>query len=405
LFLGVAVACGLLASRLRRQASAARSRVAQLRRISAFSRSLGEPTTEPELLEQIAREAADIAGAGMVLTELGDDINIRAAVPPADTMDEASWAAARWSYKRREPAGRGSGTLPAAPWRFLPMRTIRGILGVLGVRPGGELDQPSSQALAALADQAAVAIERVRLANAAARSAAQAETQRLRTTLLSSLAHDLRAPLAGIRGAASTLRTQWAELDEATRQELLRIAEDDTMRMDRFLSDILEMTRLESGEIMPKITAVSVPDVVEDATAHVPGALAVGIDVPPDLPAVAADPTLLQQVIANLLDNAVKYSPACGRISVSAAATGGQIAIRVADEGMGVPAEHLPHIFDSFYRVREGRSVAGTGLGLAIAYGLMQAMGGSIEAQSPRPDAPRDGAPGTVITLTLPVAH
>jgi two-component system sensor histidine kinase KdpD len=165
------------------------------------------------------------------------------------------------------------------------------------------------------------------------------------------------------------------------------------------------MTRLESGEIVPKLSAVPLLDVVEDAIARVPGALAVGIDIPPDLPPVAADPTLLQQVLANLLDNAVKYSPAGGRISVSASASGNQMAIRVADEGIGVPPEHLPRIFDSFYRVRDGRSAAGTGLGLAIAYGLMQAMGGSIEAQSPRPDAPRDGAPGTVITLTLPVAR
>ncbi len=405
LFLGVGGVAGAMASRVRKEARAARSRVEGLRRIGAFSRSLGVPTTEPEMLEEIARQAEGIAGAAVVMTALGEDLNIRAAAPPIDTLDDAAWAAARWAYGKQEQAGKGTATLPSSAWRFLPMRTVRGPIGLLGVRPDGEVDQPLLQALTALADQAAVAMERVRLANEAARSAAQQETQKLRTALLSSLSHDLRTPLAGIRGAASTLREAWADLDEGTRSDLLRSIEDDTGRMTRFLANILDMTRLETGEIAPRIAAVALPEVVEAAVARVPGTAHVGVDLPADLPRIAADPALLEQVLVNLLDNAVKYSPPGGIISVSGRPAGDRVALSISDEGIGIPADDLPLVFDSFYRARRlDRVGPGTGLGLAIARGLMESMGGTIEAHSPRPDAPADGAPGTMITLTLPVA-
>jgi two-component system sensor histidine kinase KdpD len=405
LFLGVGGASGALASRVRNQAQATRGRVEGLRRIAAFSRSLGEPTTEPEMLEEIARQGAGITGAAVVMTAQGEDLNIRASDPPVDTVEDAAWGAARWAYAKQEQAGKGTSTLPSSAWRFLPMRTVRGPIGLLGVRPEGDVDQPLLQALAALADQAAVAMERVRLANNAARSAAQQETQKLRTALLSSLSHDLRTPLAGIRGAASTLREAWNDLDETTRTDLLRSIEDDTGRMARFLANILDMTRLETGEITPRVVAVSLTEVVEAAITRVPGTAQCGLDLPADLPRTAADPTLLEQVLVNLLDNAVKYSPQGGFISISGRLAGDRIALSVTDEGIGIAAEDLPFVFDSFYRAhRQDRVGPGTGLGLAIARGLMEAMGGTIEAQSPRPHAPADGAPGTVITLTLPVA-
>jgi two-component system sensor histidine kinase KdpD len=137
----------------------------------------------------------------------------------------------------------------------------------------------------------------------------------------------------------------------------------------------------------------------------VPGTTHVGADIPPDLPRAAADAALLEQVLVNLLDNAVKYSPPGGIISVSGRMFGDRVALSVSDEGIGIPPDELPYVFDSFYRARrQDRVGPGTGLGLAIARGLMEAMGGTIEAQSPRPDVPADGAPGTMITLTLPVA-
>jgi two-component system sensor histidine kinase KdpD len=412
-FAGVAAVTGWLASRVRNEARAAQRRIETLRRIVAFSRTLGAPADEPELLEEVVRQAAELADTAVVLTVVGEDLNIRAAMPrEVDTIDEGGWAAARWCYTRQEPAGAGTATLPGSAWRFLPLRTVRGLLAVLGVRPLAPLDPANLQALQALADQAAAALERVRLATEAARSVAQSETQKLRTALLNSLSHDLRTPLTCIRGAAGTLRSAWDSLTPVTREDLLASIEQDTVRMTRFLANITEMTRLESGEVAPRMGRVVVAEQVESAIARVPGIGLVSVDLPPGLPPVQADPALLEQVLVNVLENAVKYAPPDAPIRVRASSRGGtlglasgEVVISIADEGVGIPEADLPHVFDSFYRARrEDRTVPGTGLGLAIAQGLVNAMGGNIAAFSPRPDAPRDGAPGTVIEIHLKAA-
>jgi two-component system sensor histidine kinase KdpD len=174
--------------------------------------------------------------------------------------------------------------------------------------------------------------------------------------------------------------------------------------MTRFLSNIMDMTRLETGEIVPRLESVMLANLVDEALARVSGLGQVAIDLPTDLPAVCADPALLEQVLVNLLENAAKYGPDGGLVRISATASAGHLRISIADEGPGISAEDLPHVFDSFYRARRGdRVVPGTGLGLAIARGLTESMGGSIEARSPRPDLPRNGAPGTRVDLILPM--
>jgi two-component system, OmpR family, sensor histidine kinase KdpD len=404
-FAGVAAATGWLASRVRAEARAAQSRIEGLRRIAGFTRSLGSPTTEAELYEEITRQAASIVEHAMVLTGLADDIAVRAATPAADGLDEGSWAAARWAYVHAEPAGRGTATLPSSAWRFIPMQTVRSKLGVLGVRSQAGLDQPQLQALETLADQGAAALERVRFAAEAARSEALAETQKLRTALLNSLSHDLRTPLTGIRGSAGLLRTSWDALTPEARADLLSSIEQDTVRMTRFVANITEMTRLEGGEITPRCETLAVRDVIEAALTRLEGANLLAVNVPEDLPTITADPQLLETVLVNVLENAVKYSPEGSPIRVGGEHAGKQVCIAIGDEGIGIPAADLPHVFDSFYRVRrEDRTRPGTGLGLAIARGMIEAMGGTITAQSPRPDAPRDGAPGTIVTICLPVA-
>ncbi len=405
-FASVAAATGWLASRVRREASGAQGRIESLRRISAFTRRLGEPATEPELLAEVARLAAEIVSPALVLVAEGEDLNIRAAEPASlDTMDDGSWAAARWSFSRQEQTGRGTATLPSAAWRFIPLRTARDRLGTLGIRPSGGLDQSSSQSLRALADQAASALERVRLTAAAARTEAQAETQKLRTALLNSLSHDLRTPLTGIRGAAGSLRTSWDTLSPEIRRDLLASIEQDTVRVTRFLSNITEMTRLESGEIVPRVEAVGLAEAVAGAASRVPGLAGVRSDLPATLPEVLADPALLEQVLVNVMENAAKYGPPDAPVEVSARLEAGSVCLSVSDDGPGIAAADLPHVFDSFYRARrEDRTVPGTGLGLAIARGLTEAMGGRIEALSPRQNAFPGGAPGTTLLVRLPVA-
>jgi len=383
---------------------AAGSRIAGLRRITNFSRKLNAPATEPDLLAEIARQAAELAGCALVLTGDDSDLMISAAEPATETLDEGAWAAARWAFSHGESTGHGTSTLPSTAWRFTPLQTVRGRLGVIGVRREADLDTAELQAMEALVDQSAVALERVRLAADAARAAASEDTQRLRTALLASLGHDLRTPLAGIQGAAGTLRTAWDNLTTETREDLLASIEQDVSRMARFLANITDLTRLESGQIRPRLAAVPAAEVVEAAISRLADPLHVATHVPANI-VVRADASLLEQVLFNVLDNAVKYSPHGAFVRVRAEPAGDEIRIAVTDEGVGIPPEDLPHVFDSFFRVSRGdRTAPGTGLGLAIARGLVEAMGGRIEAQSPSPDAPRIGFPGSVITIRLPAA-
>jgi len=314
-------------------------------------------------------------------------------------------AAAEWSFRHDIETGIGTGTLPSVPWRFLPLRANGRAVGVLGALPKAVPPAPLVQTLAALADQAAMALDRVRLTVDAAQTVAKEDNQKLRTALLSSLSHDLRTPLTAIRGAAETLASAGSALDEATRADLLASITQDTERMTKFLANIMEMARVETGEISAKRQRLGVSDVIEAAISRVSGATYAGVNVAPDAGFVMADPALLEQVFVNVLDNAVKYAPEGSRITISASRRGGHVDIKVADEGVGIPADDLPHVFDSFFRATRGDRVApGTGLGLAIAKAFTEAMGGAIRAQSPRIDLPADGAPGTIIAIELPAA-
>ena len=402
-FVLVAGVTGSLASRLRTEVRSGRARIESLRRIGEFSRRLGEPAIEAELLAEVARQAAGIGRRGIVLLLQNGALQVQASEPPGESLDEAGWAAAAWSVQARRGAGHGTRTQPSSAWRLLPMGTVRGVLGVLGVRPGSGrvLDAPTQQSLAALADQAAVALERVMLMGQTARSAAMAETQTLRTALLNSLSHDLRTPLTGIRGAAETLELTWDSSGPAGRADLLASIQEDVGRMTRFLANIMDLTRVESGTLRPRLASIQVEAVIHAAAARIPGLRDFQVSVHDGTALVLADPALMEQALVNVLENAHRYAPAGSPIHIGVEQRSGHVVIDVADEGMGIPAKDLPHVFDSFYRARRGdRTAPGTGLGLAIARGLMEAMGGQIGATSPRPG----GLPGALISLQIPVA-
>ena len=405
-FFAVASITGILAGRVRREARAGQARIDSLRRIGAFSRRLAAPTSETALLDEIARQAAALAGEAVVFTRAAPEAELLPAArePAGLRLDEGALAAARWSGANAVETGSLTATLPSVDWRFLPMQTSDRLLGVVGLRDGAgaPLPEPTLQAATTLVGQAAIALDRLRLAAIAARAEALEETQSLRTALLNSLSHDLRTPLTSIRGAAETLHH--ASLDAATRSDLLGVIEDETARITRFLANIVDLTRLESGQITPRLHRVPLAEAAEAALARIPGAYLTTISCPPDL-AVTADETLLEQILVNILDNAVKFSAPGSPIALRARAEGRMARIEIADEGIGVAGADLPHLFDSFFRAQRGdRGPPGSGLGLAIARAMVDAMGGTITATSPRPDLPRDGAAGLTITIDLPLA-
>lgn len=386
---------------LGRSVRAARARMLGLRRLVEFSRRLGAPGDKGDLVLAIAEEASRIGGGPACVLlllpplpgENAPEPVLRASVPIEVEPDDASMAAARWSAANRRPAGRGTDTLPAAAWQFRPMRTAHGLAGLVGLRlpeEGVPLEGEADRALDALLDQAAVALERAELMEERARGEARAETEALRTALLTSLGHDLKTPLTSIRGAIGTLRTAGPALSEETRADLLATAEEETERLSRWISNILDMVRIENRQIEPRRETVDLADALETAAAR--AGRAHGREVVLDLASRATaprlDPALLDQVLANLLDNALKFSGAAGRVMLRLSREGPEVAITVEDEGPGIPREDLHRVFDPFFRAtRTDRVAAGSGLGLAICRGLVQAMGGRIVAESPvKPD-------------------
>lgn len=398
-FLAVAATTGTLAARIRNQALAERARMNALQALYDFSRRLGAKVSVDELCHAIVLQLHRLTGRpAVLLLPNGDDVQVRYAWPPEDDLPARDLAAARWAQAHGEPAGVGTGTMPTAAWHFRPVRTAARTLGVLGVAgeraPRGE----EAQTIDAVLDQGAVALERISFASDAARVEAMSQTEKLRGALLSSVSHDLRTPLTAILGAATSLRRDSERIAAEDRRALLDAIEDEARRLDRFVRNLLEMTRLEGGALKPKREWIDLQDAVEAALAAVrrrQDATRWVRDFAPDLPPVAADPVLLETVLANVLDNAAKHGGAI--VTIAAQAHAERVELTVTDDGPGIAPSLLPHVFDRFTRATDSTAPPGAGLGLSICKGLIEAMGGTIAAFSPA-----SGGCGTRITLGLP---
>lgn len=404
-FAVVAVIASNLTARVRAQAIAARARAKITEELYQFSRKLAVAVDLDDLLWATAHQIALMLKVRVVLLlPVGADLAVRAGYPPEDMLEEADLAAAKWSFRHDRAAGRGADTLPGAKWLFSPMRTGRGALGVVGIDrddPAPALTPDQLRLLHALTDQAALAIERVQLAEDVERARLAALSDRLRAALLTSISHDLRTPLASIIGSASSLAAADAVLDPAVREGLLRTILEEAERLNRFIGNLLDMTRLEAGRVGPNFEHADLSDVAGAVLRRAEKLLArhhVVIDLPPDLPMLEIDVVLFEQVLFNLLDNAAKYAPPGTTITLRARRVGARVLVELCDEGGGIPQDDLEHVFDKFYRAGStDQRRAGTGLGLAICRGFIEAMGGTISA------ANRGDRGGAVFTLALPI--
>ena len=405
LFTVVAILVSNVAARVRLQADTAISRVRTTELLYAFSRKLAGTATLDDVLWATAYQIALMLKVRVVLLLPQHGVlTVMTGYPPEDQLDQADLAAASWAWGNDRPAGRGSDTLPGAKRLFMPMRTGRGQIGVIGIdndRTGPLLTPDQRRLLDALVDQGALAIERVLLVEDMDRVKRTVQSDRLRGALLTSISHDLKTPLASVLGSASTLRDLGAGLDDAQKHELLATVIEESERLNRFIANLLDMTKLESGAIVPNTARHDIGEIVGSALRRAGKILVhhkVHLDLAADLPMLELDAVLFEQVIFNLLDNAAKYSPAETTISIRAQRDGDTILLRVMDEGSGIPPAELDSVFDKFYRVEKGDHVRpGTGLGLAISRGFVEAMHGTIVA------ANRTDRSGAVLTIRLPV--
>jgi two-component system sensor histidine kinase KdpD len=406
-YLSVAIVTSQLMARIRNQARATRQREARTSTLYALSREIAGAAKLDDLLQAVASKVAQImrASVGILLPD-PEQLNLKASYPPEIEMTETDRAPATWAWQHNQLAGQGSDTLPGAKWLCWPLATAsRNAIGVLALQfdsPRAVMTPEQKRLLEALADQAVVAIERMRLMYEIQQAKIIAETEKLRSALLSSISHDLRTPLACILGAATSLTTYGSSFDEATKLELLLAIQEDAERLNRFVDNLLDMTRLESGVLQLNRQWIEVGDVIGTALARLVKPLAkhqVVVDFGPELPLLWVDYTLTEQVLVNLLDNAAKYSTEGTTIRVNAYRGNGSIYVEIIDEGIGIPPTELENVFDKFYRIRRSdRQSPGTGLGLSICRGFVEAHGGRIFAKSPGPSGK-----GTILTVVFPL--
>jgi two-component system sensor histidine kinase KdpD len=316
----------------------------------------------------------------------------------------ADLAVAQWVIDHGRQAGLGTDTLPATPGLYVPLGDERQRLGVLAVLSANQrrvLLPEQRHLLETFAGQIALALERARLAETAEAVSLAAERESLRNTLLASISHDLRTPLALIAGAGSTLAEHGATLEASTRVALARSIETTAREISELVSNVLDLMRFESGQValrqdwqtLDDLVAAALHGLEERLKRHV-----IELRLPAELPLVYVDATLVVRVFANLFDNIAKYTPAGTRVQVSAAVDAGFVRVTVDDEGPGLPPGDPARLFDKFHRGSGEGAVVGVGLGLAICRAIVRAHGGEIEAQ-------RRADGGARFAFTLPATE
>ncbi len=404
IFLLTGLVTGTLSARLKSQVTYSRQNENRVSTLYSLSKDIAAVDKLENVLESIVRKVADTLDGQVVilLPDEKDKLDLRQSSNSPNFLNQSELAVAVWVYERGQKAGRGTETLGAAEALYLPLSTEQGIQGVLGIRfdeTDGQFAPERIRLLEAFAGLAAVAMNRIKLAEEARQAHTLAESERLRTALFNSLSHDLRTPLASIIGAATgLLEDQNAVYSAEARRDLLQTILQGADRMNRFVNNLLDMARLESGMLKLNKDWCDLQDIIGVAVNRLGTVLAgrrLEINVPPDLPLVQADYVLIEQVLINLLDNAQKYSEPDSTIVISTRRQGRQMEIAVANRGHGIPETDLSKVFDKFYRLSSPLQVSGSGLGLAICKGIVEAHGGSIWAEN-------NDLGGVTITFTLP---
>ncbi|CAH1207867.1 Sensor protein KdpD [Paenibacillus allorhizoplanae] len=409
-FLCVAGLTSSLASKLRNQFQQAQQKEANTAALYALSRKITAISDLDILLKQILQHVADTldAKAAIILPNQHGEQQVEASSKDSGDWanDEAHLTIAGWVNRNNTIAGRGTRTLSESSDLYVPLATDQQVHGVLAVQVRDRLisEMPELiRIIEALSDLMAVAISRVKLADEAKVAQLTAESEKLRTALLDSLSHELRTPLATIIGSVTGLLEGEDVFSPDDRRELLLTTREGATRMNRLVGNLLGMVRIESGMLRLNKMWCGIEDVVGVALTQLKDALhnrVVNIAIDPDLPSVPLDEVLMEQVLMNVISNAIKYSPEGSEIRIEAEKDGDMLSLTIADEGAGILPADRERVFEKFYRGDRTKHIPGTGLGLAICRSIVEAHGGSIRAS-----ARKDGHQGTVIELSLSLSQ
>jgi two-component system sensor histidine kinase KdpD len=401
-----ALTISTLTHRARRQADAARQRERRTAALFALSRELAAARTTEDVAASSVRHVRDVLGRRTMLLVPDSDrrLIVRGDSDAGATgISHKELGVAQWAFEHDQLAGHGTSTLPAAEGVYVPLKASRGIVGVLGLLDSDQSRWlPEQRQLAeAFASQTALAVERATLAEEARTAWERVEAEFLRNTLLSGVSHELRTPLAGITGAATALIDASDRLSPQARSELLDTLVSEAERMERLINNLLDMTRLEAGGLTLRREWQPLTEVIGATLHHMDLRLRgreLKINIPDDLPLLNLDSAAMEQVLTNLLDNAIEYTPAGSPIELSARAERSEVGVEIADHGPGLPAGTEKRVFEKFFRIATGAGRRGIGLGLAICRAIVEAHGGQIRASN------RPGG-GAVFSFTIPVGE
>jgi len=398
--LGVGLLIGQLTAGLRYQARVSELREARARTLYEFARDLSGLLTTGQVVETAGKFMARAFRAKVIV--LAADGEDRLATTYAAALgNPVAFAAAQWTYERAQPAGAGTDTLAGNEYLFLPLKApmrTRGVLAIRPERPRDLLVPEQMRQYETFAALAAIALERVHYVEVARDALIRMESERLRNSLLAALSHDLRTPLAAVLGLAETMALTQPPMS-AQQADIARTLAEETRRLIALVNNLLDMARIQSGEVKLDLQWHPMEEVVGSAlraSAAALGRRKVRVEIPADLPLVQMDAVLVERVIANLVENAAKYTPPASHIAVAARVAGTALETSVEDDGPGIPAGREDAIFEKFTRGHAESATAGVGLGLAICRAIVEAHGGTIRAEAGR-------ARGARFVFTLPL--
>ena len=390
--LGIGLLHSTMASRLRDQLRASQQQERRTAALYRFTKQLGEITGVEFLVRTAGLQLREIFGGEVVLflRDSGGRLTLRFGENTTAAQVPVNALVAQWVADHDQVAGLGTDTLPNGTAWFIPLIGSRGTVGALGLRPedSQHLLEPETRRLAeTCASLIALSLERDQSLLDAHQANLRVETEQLRNSLLNSVSHDLRTPLAAIAGSASSLLTDVANQNPQARQELLQSVVDESRRLTRLVDNLLDMTRLEAGAVTLNKQWHVLEEIVGSALGRVRaelGSHVLKVDIPAEMPLLALDGVLMEQVLVNLLENALRYTRPDSILELSARLQGQEVEIRLADNGPGLPPGSEKRIFEKFYRgpgpTGDGRR--GVGLGLAICQAGIQAHGGTIQANN-----------------------